>query len=99
MEILVIAFFVIVIGLFVFSANSLHKMDEKKRKQLSCNHDFKYVQDVWGYEGDVLMHQYECPKCGRKDYLIARDDPDKDWNHGKGDGKLCDIDRQEYIRN
>lgn len=72
---------------------------EKMRKQLSCNHDFKYKQNVWGYDGDVLMHQYECTKCGRKDYLIARDDPDKDWNHGHGDGKLCDINRQELIRN
>lgn len=45
------------------------------------------------------MHQYQCTKCGRKDYLIARDDPDKDRNHGMGDGKLCDIDRQEFIRN
>lgn len=99
MEILIIVFFIIVIGLFVFSATSLSKMHEIRRKQLSCNHDFKYKQDVWGYEGDVLMHQYECTKCGRKDYLIARDDQDKDWNHGKGDGKLCDIDRQEYVRN
>lgn len=72
---------------------------QKLRKQLSCNHDFKYKQNVWGYEGDVLMHQYECTKCGRKDYLISRDDPDKDWNHGMGDGKLCDIDNQEYVRN
>ena len=54
---------------------------------------------MWGYEGDVLMHQYECTKCGRKDYLIARDDHDKDWNHGKGDGKLCDINHQECARN
>ena len=97
--VIVFAFFIIVIGLCVLSGNLSCKIDVKKRKQLSCNHDFKYVQNVWGYAGDVLMHQYECPKCGRKDYLIARDDPDKDWNHGKGDGKLCDIDRQEYVRN
>lgn len=68
-------------------------------KQTHCNHNFKYKQNVWGHEGDVLMHQYECTKCRRKDYLIARDDPDKDWNHGHGDGKLCNIDRQEYVRN
>lgn len=76
-----------------------HSRNKRRRQQLSCNHDFKYKQNVWGYEGDILMHQYECTKCGRKDYLIARDDQDKDWNHGKGDGKLCDIDRQECPRN
>lgn len=100
MEILIILFFVIVFpGLFVFSVSLLYNIDEKKRKQLFCNHDFRYKQNVWGYEGDVLMHQYECTKCGRKDYLIADCDPDKDWNHGEGDGKLCDIDKQEYVRN
>ncbi len=100
MEILIILLFVIVFpGLFVFSVSLLYKINEKKGKQLSCSHDFKYKQNVWGYEGDVLMHQYECTKCGRKDYLIARDDPNKDWNHRKGDGKLCDIDRQEYVKN
>ena len=71
----------------------------KRYKQTHCKHNFKYVQNVWGYEGDVLMHQYKCTKCGRKDYLIARDDPNKDWNHGHGDGKLCDIDCQEYVKN
>ena len=99
MEILIIVLFIILIGLFVFSSVSLSKIYYKRMKQLYCNHDFKYKQDVWGHEGDILMHQYECTKCGRKDYLIARDDPDKDWNHGEGDGKLCDIDRQEYVRN
>ena len=83
----------------MFSIISLSKIDEEKRKQLPCNHNFKYKQDVWGYGGDVLMHQYECTKCGRKDYLIAHEDPDKDWNHGKGDGKLCDINHQECARN
>lgn len=84
--------------LYIALQNNVDKK-QKLRKQLSCNHDFKYKQNVWGHEGDVLMHQYECTKCGRKDYLISRDDPDKDWNHGMGDGKLCDIDRQEYVRN
>ena len=86
---------IILIALILLAMYSFKKL----MKQLTCKHDFKYVQDVWGYEGDVLMHQYECTKCGRKDYLIARDDPDKDWNHGTGDGKLCDIYRQKYVRN
>ena len=84
----------VLIGTFYLSLKGC-----KKYEQINCNHDFKYVQNVWGYEGDVLMHQYQCTKCGRKDYLVSRDDPDKDWNHGKGDGELCDINRQEYIRN
>lgn len=66
-------------------------VDEILYKQARCKHDFKYKQNVWRYAGDILMHQYECAKCGRKDYLIARDDPDKDWNHGCGDGKLGNI--------
>ena len=88
----------VIIGIFCILLESI-TIHDKRNKQLNCKHDFKYVQNVWGHEGDVLMHQYQCTKCGRKDYLIARDDPDKDWNHGMGDGKLCDIDRQEFIRN
>lgn len=84
---------------FVVVFFSMSKGDEQKNKQLNCKHDFKYVQDVFGYGGDVLMHQYECTHCGRKDYLVAILDKDKDWNHGVGDGTICDIDNQDYISN
>jgi hypothetical protein len=63
--------------------------------QILCRHEFVYVKEVWGFEGDILMHQYKCKKCGRKDYLHPEDDPDKDWNKGRGDGKLCNLLYQE----
>lgn len=71
---------------------------------LWCKHDFKFTgkdYEGWRYVKElgcattVWVNQYECTKCGRKDYLIAGDDPDFDWNHGKGDGKLCNIFNQE----
>ena len=65
-------------------------------KQLYCGlfrgHKFVLTDDnYWGYEGDAWMHQYTCKHCGRKDYLFAIDDKDKDWNHGRGDGELCPL--------
>ena len=38
--------------LYIALQNNVDKK-QKLRKQLSCNHDFKYIQNVWGHEGDV----------------------------------------------
>lgn len=65
-------------------------------KQIFCHHEFEYVQTVFGYEGDIMLHQYRCKKCGRYDYLHPENDKDKDWNRGHGDGKLCNIFSQKY---
>ena len=64
-------------------------------RQTFCRHHFVYKKLVWGFEGDIPRHQYICEKCGRKDYLAPEQDPNKDWNSGKGDGKLCNIFAQE----
>lgn len=60
-------------------------------RQLFCKHDFKYIDVVFGFDGDIPRNQYKCTKCGRYDYLVPEEDPDHDWKHGKGDEKLCSL--------
>lgn len=64
-------------------------------RQILCKHDFKFTGQKWCHEGDILKNQYTCTKCGRHDYLYPEDDPLLDWNGGKGDGKICNIFRQQ----
>jgi hypothetical protein len=64
--------------------------------QLFCGlfvgHEFELTDESYfGFDGDVLLHQYTCKHCGRHDYLHPSKDRNKDWNGGKGDGHLCPI--------